>query len=29
MTVRFTRDYDQMAFDRGHDTRAIEHFESW
>ena len=28
MTVRFTGDYDQMAFDPGHDTRPIEHFES-
>ena len=27
MTVRFTGDYDQMAFDPAYDTRPIEHFE--
>ena len=27
MTVRFTGDYDQMAFDPGYETRPIEYFE--
>ena len=27
MTVRFTGDYDQMAFDPDYETRPIEHFE--
>ena len=27
MTVRFTGDYDQMAFDPAYETRPIEHFE--
>jgi predicted HD phosphohydrolase len=26
MTVRFTGDYDQMAFDPGYETRPMEHF---
>ncbi len=27
MTVRFTGDYDQMAFDPGYETRPLEYFE--
>ena len=27
MTVRFTGDYDQMAFDPAYETRPIEYFE--
>ena len=27
MTVRFTGEYDQMAFDPGYETRPIDHFE--